>query len=231
VEVEDGWVANGVVAIGGISTGCSVGVSTGCSVGVSTGCSVGVSAEGSDLLLRVIGIFLLKLRPGGLSSSSFSGRGRTRGVRLTALSSRPTGWAPRVTRGRPRRRGGVPRGRSAKGGATRQGAKLQGGRSAKGGEAPRGRSATGRWNPLGATERLEATTVTSWSGQTRGGWTMVPAQGPLADGGWCEGWLVDYASTGAPRFIEEDDVRVFCEARGGWAIVPTQGPLGNKNSR
>jgi hypothetical protein len=132
------------------------------------------------------------------------------------------------------------------------GAECQGGRSAKGGDAPRGkaprgakrqagetprgrsarggRSATGRWNPLGATERLEATTVTSWSGQTRGGWTMVPAQGPLADGGWCEGWLVDYASTGTPRFIEEDDVRVFGEARGGWAIVPTQGPLGNKSS-
>jgi hypothetical protein len=116
-------------------------------------------------------------------------------------------------------------GRSAKGGGAPRGARLQGG------EAPRGRSATGRWNPLGATERLEATTVTSWSGQTRGGWTMVPAQGPLADGGWCEGWLVDYASTGTPRVIEEDDVRVFCEARGGGAIVPTQGPLGNKSSR
>jgi hypothetical protein len=97
-----------------------------------------------------------------------------------------------VTGGRPRRRGGVPRGQSAKG------AKPQG-----------GRSATGRWNPLGATERLGATTVASWSGQTRGGWTMVPAQGPLVDGGWYEGWLVDCASTGTPRFVEEDDVRFF----------------------
>jgi hypothetical protein len=35
---------------------------------------------------------------------------------------------------------------------------------------------------------------------------MVPAQGPLVDGGWCEGWLVDYASAGTPRFIAEDDV-------------------------
>jgi hypothetical protein len=94
-----------------------------------------------------------------------------------------------VTRGGPRRRGGVP----------------------EGGEAPRGRSATGRWNPLGATERREATTVTSWSGQTRGGWTMVPAQGPLVDGGWCEGWLVDYASAGTPRFIAEDDVGFFAK--------------------
>jgi hypothetical protein len=85
------------------------------------------------------------------------------------------------------------------------------GRSARGGEAPRGRSATGRWNPLGATERREATTVTSWSGQTRGGWTMVPAQGPLVDGGWCEGWLVDYASAGTPRFIAEDDVGFFAK--------------------
>jgi hypothetical protein len=51
--------------------------------------------------------------------------------------------------------------------------------------------------------------VTGWSGQTRGGWTMVPAQGPLVGGGWCEGWLVDYASTGTPRFVEEDDVRFF----------------------
>ncbi|KAH0816677.1 hypothetical protein GEV33_006114 [Tenebrio molitor] len=67
-------------------------------------------------------------------------------------------------------------------------------------------SATGRWNPLGATERLGATTVASWSGQTRGGWTMVPAQGPLVDGRWYEGWLVDCASTGTPRFVEEDDV-------------------------
>jgi hypothetical protein len=73
--------------------------------------------------------------------------------------------------------------------------------------------------------------VASWSGQTRGGWTMVPAQGPLVDGGWYEGWLVDCASTGTPRFVEEDDVRFLCEARGGWAIVPTQGPLGNKSSK
>jgi hypothetical protein len=73
--------------------------------------------------------------------------------------------------------------------------------------------------------------VTSWSGQTRGGWAMVPAQGPLVDGGWYEGWLVDCASTGTPRFVEEDDVRFLCEARGGWAIVPTQGPLGNKSSK
>jgi hypothetical protein len=116
--------------------------------------------------------------------------------------------------------GGAPRGRSAKG------AKLLGG-----GRSARGRSATGRWNPLGATERLGATTVASWSGQTRGGWTMVPAQGPLVDGGWYEGWLVDCASTGTPRFVEEDDVRFLCEARGGWAIVPTQGPLGNKSSK
>jgi hypothetical protein len=113
-----------------------------------------------------------------------------------------------VTGGRPRRRGGVPRGRSAKG-ATRQVDEAPRGRSAKGGEAPRGRSATARWNPLGATERLGATTVTSWSGQTRGGWAMVPAQGPLVDGGWYEGWLVDCASTGTPRFVEEDDVRIF----------------------
>jgi hypothetical protein len=38
--------------------------------------------------------------------------------------------------------------------------------------------------------------VASWSGQTRGGWTMVPAQGPLVDGGWYEGWLVDCAAQG-----------------------------------
>jgi hypothetical protein len=88
-----------------------------------------------------------------------------------------------------------------------------------------------RWNPLGATERLGATTVTSWSGQTRGGWAMVPAQGPLVDGGRYEGWLVDCASTGTPRFVEEDDVRFLCEARDGWALVPTQGPLGNKSSK
>jgi hypothetical protein len=60
---------------------------------------------------------------------------------------------------------------------------------------------------------------------------MVPALGPLVDGGWYEGWLVDCASTGTPRFVEEDDVRFLCEARGGWAIVPTQGPLGNKSSK
>jgi hypothetical protein len=54
---------------------------------------------------------------GELSSSSSSGWRRTRGVRLTALSSRPTGWAPRVT-GRSRTSG----------------------RSPQGGEAPRGRS-------------------------------------------------------------------------------------------
>jgi hypothetical protein len=106
------------------------------------------------------------------------------------------------------------------------GAECQGG-----GERQGGRSAKGRWNPLGATERLGATTVTSWSGQTRGGWAMVTAQGPLVDGGWYEGWLVDCASTGSPRFVEEDDVRFLCEARGGWAIVPTQGPLGNKCSK
>jgi hypothetical protein len=53
--------------------------------------------------------------------------------------------------------------------------------------------------------------VTGWSGQTKGGWTMVPAQGPLVDGGWYEGWLVDYASTGTPRFVEEDDVRFFAK--------------------
>jgi hypothetical protein len=46
---------------------------------------------------------------GGLSSSSSSGWRRTRGVRLTALSSRPTGWAPRVT-GRGRTSGRSPRG-------------------------------------------------------------------------------------------------------------------------
>jgi hypothetical protein len=40
---------------------------------------------------------------------------------------------------------------------------------------------------------------------------MVPAQGPLVDGGWCEGWLVDYASTGTPRFIAEDDVGFFAK--------------------
>jgi hypothetical protein len=40
---------------------------------------------------------------------------------------------------------------------------------------------------------------------------MVPAQGPLVDGGWYEGWLVDYASTGTPRFVEEDDVRLYAK--------------------
>jgi hypothetical protein len=43
--------------------------------------------------------------------------------------------------------------------------------------------------------RLGTTTVTSWSGQTRGGWTMVPAKGPFVDGGWYEG---------TPRFVDED---------------------------
>jgi hypothetical protein len=57
----------------------------------------------------------------------------------------------------------------------------------------------------------------------------VPAQGPLVDGGWYEGWLVDSASTGTPRFVGEEDV-VFCEAGRGWAIVPTQGPLGKKKN-
>jgi hypothetical protein len=113
-------------------------------------------------------------------------------------------------------------------GAEPRGAECQGSEAPRGRRA-KGRSATGRWSPLGATERLAATTVTGWSGQTRGGWTIVPAQGPLVDGGWYEGWLVDSASTGTPRFVGEEDV-VFCEAGRGWAIVPTQGPLGKKKN-
>jgi hypothetical protein len=41
--------------------------------------------------------------------------------------------------------------------------------------------------------------------------------------------MVDSASTGTPRFVEEEDV-VFCEAGGGWAIVPTQRPLDKKKN-
>jgi hypothetical protein len=73
---------------------------------------------------------------GGLSSSSSSGRRSTRGVRLTVLSRRPTGWAPRVT-GRGRTSGRSPRGRSTKG-ARRQGGEAPRGRSTKEGEAPGG---------------------------------------------------------------------------------------------
>jgi hypothetical protein len=39
------------------------------------------------------------------------------------------------------------------------------------------------------------------------------------DGGWCEGWLVDVASAGTPRWSVDDGVR------GVWSIVPEQGPL------
>jgi hypothetical protein len=46
----------------------------------------------------------------------------------------------------------------------------------------------------------------------RGGWSIVPAQGPLG--------LSKKTMSG-----------FLCEARGGWAIVPTQGPLGNKSSK
>jgi hypothetical protein len=50
--------------------------------------------------------------------------------------------------------------------------------------------------------------VTSWSGQTRGGWSITPSAGIL-------------------RFVDED-VGFFVKTGGGWAMVPTQGLLGGK---
>jgi hypothetical protein len=95
---------------------------------------------------------------------------------------------------------------------------LVAGAERQGGEAPGGAKLQGakRHGTMESTRGHRASRSDAgdgWSGQTRGGWTMVPAQGPLVDGGWCEGWLVDYASTGTPRFVEEDDVRFFYAKR------------------
>jgi hypothetical protein len=80
---------------------------------------------------------------------------------------------------------------------------LVAGAEPQGGEAPRDDGVHS-----GATERLGATTVTSWSGQTRGGWSITPSAGIL-------------------RFVDED-VGFFVKTGGGWAMVPTQGLLGGK---
>jgi hypothetical protein len=149
---------------------------------------------------------------GGLSLSSSSGWRRTRGVRLTALSSRPH-VGRHVLRDEVERRGEAPRG-----------AKHQGGRSPNGGRSAKGAKATDV-GVLVDEGGVPPSAVGDY-GDGFGGAVGREVAGRFrqhrdlsVDGGWCEGWLVDVASTGTPRWSVDDGVR------GVWSIVPEQGPL------